>query len=446
MDDLLELGDRLVTMAAPDEQVEVVLGAGRGTSVRAYDGEIEAFTSATSRAIGVRVVVDGRQGFASAGTLDDGVAVETLAEARDNALFAQPDEHVGLAEPDGVEPIPLDPWSPVVGEMTDGERIELAIDLERRVRSGDPRITGVRSASYGDAQSTGAIVSSTGIRVAGRSTHAGVSVLALAADGDDTTTGYGYDSGRDHTDLDIERVADDAVERSTAMLGATKPASARLAIVLEPRFAASLLGIAAGMLSGERVLKGRSPFAERLGEKIAAPMLTLVDDPTDARSIAADDHDGEGLATRRNVLFAAGELRTFLYDSYSARRAGTASTASAVRSARSTPSVGIQALAVEPGTGSVDDLVGGIDLGIAVHSMSGLHSGVNAVSGDFSVGVEGHMIRAGARAEPVREATIASTIPRMLLDLRAIADDLTWLPSGAAMCTMAIDGVTLGGT
>ena len=97
--------------------------------------------------------------------------------------------------------------------------------------------------------------------------------------------------------LDLDQVARDAVERAVQLFGATKPPSSKLAIVLEPRFAATVLGIVGGMLTGERVLKGRSPFADRVGEAIASPLLSLVDDPTDQRSLAADPYDGEGLAT-----------------------------------------------------------------------------------------------------------------------------------------------------
>ena len=215
--------------------------------------------------------------------------------------------------------------------------------------------------------------------------------------------------------------------------------------MLEPRLSATILGILGGTLGGERVLKGRSPFADRVGEQIASPLLTLVDDPTDARSLGADPHDGEGLACRRNVLVADGVLEGFLHNAYTGRRSGRGSTGSAVRSHRSTPGAGPQALAIAPGRGTLDELVAGVDLGVLVQSMTGLHSGVNAVSGDFSVGVEGLMIRDGALAEPVREATIASTIQRLLLDVRSVGADMEWQPGGTGAATLVIDGVALSG-
>ena len=165
-------------------------------SVRVHGGEVESLTQATTAGIGVRVVQDGRQGFAYAGTLDPAVIAEVLAEARDNAAFAEPEDWVGLAEPDGVEPPAIDLWRDGLAEMPTDRKLELALDLERAVRARDPRIVGVRVAQWGDGSGVGAVVTSTGIAVAGRSTGCHLSVQALAEDGGETKTGYGVSVGR----------------------------------------------------------------------------------------------------------------------------------------------------------------------------------------------------------------------------------------------------------
>lgn len=442
---LTALAARLIAQAAPGEELEVAVGRSVSTSVKAYRGDVESFTSATNYEVGIRVLVDGRQGFAHAGTFDEGVLRQTLADARDNVGFAEADPFNGLAQPDGVAPVRQELWDGAVLDLPAANKVALAIELERMVLAGDPRIKGVRVSTYGDSASEFALASTAGMSSAGRSTACWVSVSALACDGEETQIGGGVDLARNPANLDLAKAAAEAVEQSTRLLGARQAASQRVTILLEPKLAATVLGIVGGTLTGDVVIKGRSPFADRSGEVVASPLLTLIDDPTDARSLAADTFDGEGLACRRNVLIDNGVLAGFLHNSYTGRRAASHSTGSAVRSCRSLPGVGCQALAVEPGQFSFEELLAGIENGLLVQSMSGLHSGVNAISGDFSVGAEGLMIRNGELAEPVREITIASTLQRLLLGIEAVGSTIEWLPSGFGSAALRIGDVALSG-
>ncbi len=446
MSDLVDLARGLVERAAPGEQVEAVLGRSSSTTVKVYDGAVESLTSAGSSGAGVRVVRDGRQGFAHCGSHDPDVLAETLEEARDNCAFGEPDEFNGLAEPDGVEVVPQDSWSESVVAMSNDRKVELALELERRTLSLDPRVTGARTTAFGDGWGEHAVVSTTGIEASARGASCSVSTQPMARDGEETQIGWGHDVSRDPDVLDLDRVAAESVERATRLLGATKPASARMTILLEPRLAATLLSLVSGMLCADSVLKGRSPFADRVGEQIASPLVTFVDDPTRSESIAADERDGEGLACRPNPLVVGGVLQGFLHDSYTGRRSGTASTGSAVRGTRSLPGVGAQLLVVSPGERSFDELIGSIDHGLYVTSFAGLHSGVNPVSGDFSVGADGLLIGGGALGAPVREMTIASTLQRLLLDVREVGGDFEWLPGGDGACSLVIDDVSVSGS
>ena len=445
MTDLLDLAARVADQAAAGEAVEVFVARRSSTTVRAYDGDVESLTAAESLGVGVRVVVGQRQGFAHAGTLDADIVAGLLEEARDNARFGEPDEHLGVAAPDGVPAVELDHWNDEIDATPTADKVEVALDLERRVRAADRRITGVRSAAYSDGAGEMAIATSTGIRVADRGVSASVSVSAIAADGEQTQMGTGFDVARRPSELDLDRAVDDAVLRATRLLGATKPSTTRLAIVLEPRLAASFIGLVVGMLGAERVLKGRSPFADRVGESIASSLLSVIEDPTNPLSFGADRYDSEGLACRPTVLLESGNLAGFLHNTYTARRAGATTTASAIRGFRSTPAVGARAVAVEPGSGDLQSLLAGVDHGLYVQSLIGLHSGVNGVSGDFSVGADGLMIRDGALAEPVREATIASTIQRMLADIVAVGADVEWQPGGTGAVTLVVGDMALSG-
>jgi PmbA protein len=172
----------------------------------------------------------------------------------------------------------------------------------------------------------------------------------------------------------------------------------------------------------------------------------LVDDPTDPDAYGAASYDAEGLASRRNVLIENGVLRGFLYDTYAGRRAGVASTASAVRGGfKSGPGVGARAFSIHPGQCDQADVLRRVGDGLLVQSVTGVHSGVNTVSGDFSVGATGLVVRGGEIAEPVREFTIASTLQRMLLGIVAIGSDVERLPSMATGLTLAIADVSMSG-
>jgi PmbA protein len=445
--ELLELALRVAGEARNGEQLEVYVSRGVETDVRAYEGEVESLSSASSAGVGIRVVADGRQGFAYAGTLEESVLRQTLADARDNATFATADEHVGLAEPDGVAPVSLDLWDEEVLRRPSSAKVELALELERRARHADPRVRQVAFADYGDVAAEAAVASSTGITATARRTVSSVAVEAIAGADTESQTGVGFSAARGPGSLDLDKAVADAVQRSTRMLGATKARSGRCAVVFDPRVTSTLLAVVSSALSGEAVTKGRSFFADRLGEEVAVPSLVLVDDPTDARSFGASTHDAEGLACRRNVLIENGVLRGFVFDTTAARRAGVVSTASAVRGGyATTPVAGCRALLLSPGPLGAAEILAAVGEALFVQSITGVHSGVNPVSGDFSVGAEGLMVRGGVLAEPVREVTIASTLQRMLQSVLHIGSDVEWLPGVAAGQTLAIDGMALSGS
>jgi len=450
--DLMDLASSVVEQAQSGEGMEVYVTRGTENEVRAYDGAVESLTSADSSGVGIRVLLDGpegegrRLGFAWAGSLDPDVVQAALRDARDNAHYATPDPDVALAEPDGIESVEQDLWDDGVIATPMEDKIALALELERATRAADPRVRQVSSADYSDGRVEVALASTTGIRSSSRRTTAFLSVDAIAGDGADSQTGTGFSVGRAPARLDPQEALSDAVLRATRLLGAQKARSGRCTVVFDPRVVSTLLAVAASALSGEAVVKGRSYFTGRIGESVANAAVTLTDDPTDSRAFSAASYDGEGLACRRNVLISDGLLNMFVYDTVSARRAQTRSTGSAVRGGFSgTPSAGCRALVLTPGTKSAEEVLALVGDGLYVQSVTGIHSGVNPVSGDFSVGAEGLMIRNGSLAEPVREVTVASTLQRMLQSVVAIGSDLRWLPGVAAGQTLAIGDMQLSG-
>ena len=442
---LQELADRVVGQVRAGEQLEAFVSRGSETDIRVYEGEIEHFVSAQSEGIGIRVIRDGRTGFAYAGTLDQTAITSVLEQARDNVAFGTPDEWAGLAEHDGVAVTPQELWSEALAAFPTDRKIEIAKELERLSRAADSRVR-VDDANYSDAAGEAAVASSTGIRVSGRENGCFVSVSTLADEGDETQTGFGFSVGRSPDEFDLHRAAREAADRATRLLGAVKPPSKRVTVVLDPYVTAQFLGVLSSALNGENVIKGRSLFANRMGEQVASPLFTLVDDPTNPKAYTATDIDGEGLAARRNSLIESGVLKGFVHSSYSARRAGTTSTGNAVRGGfKGTPGVGCMAMQLLPGTRSQAELIADVHDGVLVQMVQGLHSGVNPISGDFSTGASGLLISNGQLGAPVREFTIASTLQRMLKDIVEVGGDVDWLPMRAAGVSLVINDVTMSG-
>ena len=447
---LQDIADQVVAHARAGEQVEAFVARGGETEVRVYEGDVEHFVSAQSEGIGIRVIRDGRTGFAYAGTLDDAALADVLADARDNVQFGTVDDDAALAEPDGVPLTEQTLWNDELAEFPTDRKIDLAKELEKLSSGADPRVR-VDDSNYADAWGEAAVATSTGIRQAGRENGCYVSVSTLADEGEgddaETQTGFGFSVARSPDEFDLDRAAREAVDRATRLLGATKPETKRLTVVLDPFVTAQFLSVISSTLNGEAVVKGRSLFRDRLGEEVASPTVTLIDDPTNPKAYTATDVDGEGLAARRNVLIEDGILRTFVHNSYSARRAGTISTGNATRGGfAGTPGVGCLALSLVPGTRDQDEIIAGVDDGLLVQQMQGLHSGVNPISGDFSTGAAGLLIRDGEVGAPVREFTIASTLQRMLLDIVEVGGDIDWLPMRAAGMSLVIRDVTMSGT
>ncbi|WP_040494995.1 TldD/PmbA family protein [Ilumatobacter nonamiensis] len=447
--ELQAVADRVIDQAGSGEQIEAFVSRGGETEIRVYQGDVEHFVSAQAEGIGIRVIRDGRTGFAYAGTLDEAAVAEVLAEARSNVEFGTVDEFAGLAEPDGVEPTEQTLWNDTLAEYETDRKIDIAKKLEKLSSGLDPRVR-VDDSNYADAWGETAVASTRGIRQSGRENGCYVSVSTLADDGEgddaETQSGFGFSVGKSPDEFDLDRAAREASERATCLLGATKPASKRVTVVLDPFVTAQFLGVISSTLNGEAVVKGRSLFADRVGDQVAASGVTFVDDPTNPQAYTSTDVDGEGLAARRNVLIEDGVLKQFVHNSYSARRAGAASTGNATRGGfAGTPGVGCLALSLVPGERSQAEIVAGIDDGLLVQQMQGLHSGVNPVSGDFSTGAAGLLITNGEIGAPVREFTIASTLQKMLLDIAEVGGDIDWLPMRAAGMSLVIHDITMSG-
>jgi len=429
--------------AAARRAVEAALAAGASDAeaygeestereIRVYDGAVESLTDATSRGVGVRAFLDGRWGYAYGTDLGEDGLREVAAAAHAAAAVADPDPDAGLPDECGAAEIgslrspELDGWG------TD-RKVELALAAERAAR-GHPEISQVEQVVYADTDGALALANSRGFAGSFESSAAWSYVSAFAGEGDDLMTGLGLGMGRGPEDLHPEAIGAEAAARASALMGARQPTSRRCPVVLDTLVAASFVGFIGGMLSADAVQRGRSLFAGREGDEIATAELRLADDATLPDGLASGPFDGEGSPRRRLKLIEDGRLLTFLFDSRTARKAGRETTASAERASyRSPPAVGTSNLVVEAGAAPLDELVRRAGDGLYVTDVAGLHSGVNPVSGTFSVGATGILIAGGELAEPVREITIASDLVSMLRSVQAVGSEARWVPFGGSV-------------
>jgi PmbA protein len=445
---LLELAGRVAAQAGPGEAVEAFASQSVTSSVTVFRGEVEKLSSAETRGLGVRVVTEGRLGFASTADLSDAGLRFALAEARANAAYTSPD--VGNVLP---APAPFEPLEgiavPALRDVPMSDKVARALELERRTLAADPRIASVPAASYGDAWGEVAIASSTGVAAAYDSTTAYVTVYALAREGEETQTGLGFSDGRGWDDVDLAAAAGEATVRATRLLGARKPATARVPVVFDPMVTAQFLGVLADAVSAESVQKGRSLLAGRVGEPVLGQGLSLIDDGRLLDGPGAAPVDDEGVPTGRTVLVDGGELRGYLHNTETATRIGGSSTGNASRAGYgSTPGVAPTNLFLDGPTLDVAELLRRADGGLYVQEVKGVHSGVNPVSGEVSVGATGLWIRDGALGDAVREVTVSSTLLDMLRGVTALAEDRRFFPFGGSLAgaTLLVGEMTVAGS
>ena len=429
--------------------MEAALGAGAGEAeayvsedsgreVRVHGGEVESLTAATQSGIGVRAWIGGRVGYAYGTDLSTTGVGAIAARAAEAAAVADEDEFALPPRPTPVEALP-GLSDPAVTAWSTAQTAELALTVERTALAADPRVVGVETVVYADAAQRVAIVSSAGVAGEYESSDCFAYLQALAEGDGGRETGLGFGLARGPEDLDPEAIGAEGAERATAMIGASKPASRSCPVVLDPTVAASFAGLIGGALSAAAVQRGRSPFAGRLDEQLASEALVLHDDGRDPGGSASAPFDGEGSPRRRTALIEGGRLRAFLYDTYTANREGGASTGNAARHGyRSQPSVSASNLIVAPGASSFAELLAEAGEGVLVTDVAGLHSGVNPVTGVFSVGASGRAIRSGELAEPLREFTIAGDLVSMLGSIRAAGAEARWVPFGGSISTPAL--------
>lgn len=448
MPDLGDLCRAALSGVRDGEHAEAYSAQVRRAEVRARGGEVDSLSASESRGVGVRVVVGDRLGYAWAADPDAEEAAGLLVAARQSAAVGTPDEANALPQPAPAEDLP-GLFREAQAALPADAKVQLALDLERAAVSSEPAVTKVEEVMYGDAVSRVAVSSTTGVDAEYARTDCWCVVSALAERDGETQSGFSFRVAREVDELRWQDAAAEAARRGARLLGAGKPATERLPVVLDPWAAAAFLGVLARALSAEEVQKGRSLLAGLVGQEVASAAVTLVDDGRLADGPAAAPFDDEGVPSSRTPVIERGVLRGFLHNTTTARREATVSTGNASRASyRGVPGISPSNLLLEPGPDDPGALLRRAGRAVYVQDVTGVHSGANPVSGEFSVGATGLRVEGGALAAPLREMTIASTLPEVLRRIEAIGSDLRFFPGGGALgtATVLVGEMTVGGT
>jgi PmbA protein len=422
-------------VSAGAAEAEAYVSRDSGREVRVHGGEVESLTAAIQSGIGVRAWIGHRVGYAYGTDLSEAGVAAIAGRAAEAARVADEDEFAAPPLPARIEAL-AGLGDPSATDWSADQVAELALTVERTALAADSRVAGVEQAVYADSAELVSIVSSAGVAGEYETSSCFAYLQALAEGDEGRETGLGFGLARGPGGLDPEAIGAEGAARALSMIGATKPVSRSCPVVFDPTVAASFAGLIGGALGAGAVQRGRSPFAGRLDEELASGALALHDDGRDPEGAASAPFDGEGVPRRRTALIEGGRLRAFLYDTYTSNREGRGSTGSASRHGyRSLPSVSASNLVVAPGSLPLSGLLAEAGDGVYVTDVAGLHSGVNPVTGVFSVGASGRAIRDGDLAEPVREFTIAGDLVSMLGSVQAAGSETRWVPFGGSVST-----------
>ncbi|MDP9024829.1 MAG: TldD/PmbA family protein, partial [Candidatus Eremiobacteraeota bacterium] len=357
----------------------------------------------------------------------------------DGAQYVAQDEHAGLPdEQPAASEMDLDLYSQAIENWEPQAKLNESLQLERVIRQTDSRIQNSNGAHIFDAVTTSILANSNGFAGGYTTTRAGRSVSPVALDGDAKRTGSYGTAARHLRDLEsVEDVARKAVKRTVELFGARKPDTMRVPVIFERDVAASVLGDIFTALSGANVATGNSWAADRMGERIGSTFATIVDDGRLRGALGSSPFDGEGVPTRRTVIFDRGVLTSFVLDTYYGRRLGMPSTANSIGGG-----IGPNNFYLENGTQSLEDLIAGTKRGVLVLDTIGFAT--EYATGTYSRGARGFAIEDGALAYPIEEFTIAGSFGEMLAGIDGVANDLRF-DSGIVSPSFRIAEMTVSG-
>ena len=433
-------------MVAGATGAECTLAEGEEFSATVRMRSLETLKDAGSRGAGLRVLIGQHTGSAYTSDLSSEGIRKMVSQAMELAAITSEDTFAGLPDEDQLGSLSgdLELFQSDVSALDTDFRIQQALDAEEASLAADPRIVNSEGGSFGAYSGQRIFANSHGFVGAYRTSSCSLSTMPVARQGESMERDYWYSSARAFSKL--EKAGDigrKAAQRTLRRLGSRKVATQKVPVVFDSQTSRSLLGSVFEAIDGDSVYRNASFLAGKLGEKIAADHVTIVDDGTLPGLFGTSPFDDEGVPSRRTVVIERGVLRSYLLNSYTARKLGLKTTGNAARGLTGNASVGHGNFYLEKGDRTPEEIIRGVRTGLYVTELIG--SGVNIVTGDYSRGAAGLWIENGEFAYPVSEITVASTLQQMLTEIEYIGSDLEFRSSTAAP-TVLIREMTVSGS
>jgi len=406
------------------DAAEVFLRSYMSTAIEVKDQKVDAFDRARDIGAGLRVLMNGRMGFAFTTDLSEPALMILAQAAVTNARNTEPDvfHSIPRRPSDAYSSVRI--YDPDMVALTEKEKIDRVMAMEREAFAIDPRIKRIRKASASFSESETLIMNTNGGNISYRGTAASSSIEAVAEDKGESQAGSDFDVNRFYHKLLIEEIGRRAARKALDLLGARHIDSVRAPVILEAEVAGEFLSIMASGFSSENVQKKKSLFIGRLDKEVVSPLITVIDDGLLDGGLGTAPSDDEIVPMKRKTVLEKGRLAMFLYNTYTANKDKTVSTGNGMRGGfKGVPYVGVTNLYVEPGQYSLNELMSSASKGLLVTEIMGAHT-ANPISGDFSVGATGFWIKDGKKAFPVREITIAGNILDLMKNVDAVGNDL----------------------
>lgn len=411
------------------DEVEAFLVKNKQLDIEIYKGEIDKYSLAESGGLSFRGSSQGKMGYSYTERLEESALDSLVYEALENSKYIEgSDDEIIFSGSESYEEI--NHYDDSLNQVPTQDKLNFLINLEKEAYSLDERVFAVNACAYQEFEGERYLVNSKGLDLHDKSNGGAAYISVVVKDNEDTKTGISYRIFYDFSSLDYKEIAKEAVDRATSMLGASNIKSGNYPIIIENTTFANLLSAFTPIFSSDNVQKGLSLLKGKLGEEIASPLLTIVDDPFLKGGFASRNFDDEGTASTFKTIVDNGKLVSFAYNWKTANREGVASTGHASRSYKGPISIAPTNLYVVNGDLDLDEMMVLADKGLLINNLEGLHSGLNPVSGDFSLSASGYEIKDGKKARPVNQITIAGNLYEVFKNIVAVGNDLKFgLPS-----------------